>query len=499
MSGRRLLSCFTCRQKHYAPSGARCPFQPGETLPAHVLPPTTQADANQGPTDDQLGLDDVSSLFSDEHNNSLETLADSECDIPSAQPQNTGKDDPQQQTPITLQQFADSTTGRVDQLELEKRRLEEAHAALLTQQQNLQASFDTLRQQFTQQQLVPNKDVRAKQTRNTTAPKNRPDQAHYAQDATSPLAGPSNRQPTTPVQSQPQMAAFAAPLPDIQGPTTQHHPPTAANHHAPNQPIPLNPPPFRPILQGNATLADLRTDARLMSNAARVVAENVQEQQDNGKNPKSGLKRDNTEQVCRLIPWPHEYVLRYTGKPPTYDSLSLAEFAAGYMRILASTPGAPEQIVHMATHLSELFDDTADTEWSAARFAHKSILQAVENGYLDFSATMEIRQMRAMAINRATRRSQIQNSAPQQPQSRFRQNTPSSQNNSAPKRICQPYQKGECSHPRAHTSPNGYVLHACAYCFNTVGRTYNHPESECRRKSQTPAKDTKNDETTSDR
>ena len=36
---RHLLSCFTCKQKRYTPSGARYPFQPGETLPSHVLPP----------------------------------------------------------------------------------------------------------------------------------------------------------------------------------------------------------------------------------------------------------------------------------------------------------------------------------------------------------------------------------------------------------------------------------------------------------------------------
>ena len=158
-----------------------------------------------------------------------------------------------------------------------------------------------------------------------------------------------------------------------------------------------------------------------MDRAAHVVTANTQDTQDTGKHPKSGLKRDNTEQVCRVIPWPHEHVLRHTGKPPTYDSLTISEFAAGSMRILAQIPGVPALLVHMASHFSELFDDVMDNEWPSARFARKVVLQAIENGHVDYNMTLEIRQIRTMALTRANRRPQ--HSQPTQQPSQQR-NTP---------------------------------------------------------------------------
>ena len=91
-----------------------------------------------------------------------------------------------------------------------------------------------------------------------------------------------------------------------------------------------------------------------MDRAAQIVSQNTQENPDIGKAPKSGLKRDNTEQVRRVIPWPHEHIVRHTGKPPSYDSLSLSEFAAGNMRILGQLPGVPSQLIYMTAYFAEL-------------------------------------------------------------------------------------------------------------------------------------------------
>ena len=52
---------------------------------------------------------------------------------------------------------------------------------------------------------------------------------------------------------------------------------------------------------GPPTLTDLRTDTTLMDRAAQLVSTNTQEQPDTSKNPKSGLKCDNTEQVTNMF------------------------------------------------------------------------------------------------------------------------------------------------------------------------------------------------------
>ena len=38
MSGRRLRNCSHCKQRHYAPSGAKCPHAAGEDMPMSTHP-----------------------------------------------------------------------------------------------------------------------------------------------------------------------------------------------------------------------------------------------------------------------------------------------------------------------------------------------------------------------------------------------------------------------------------------------------------------------------
>ena len=230
-----------------------------------------------------------------------------------------------------------------------------------------------------------------------------------------------------------------------------------------------------------------------MERAARTVSINTQENNESGKPPKSGLKRDNAEHVQLVIPWPHDHVLRHNTKPPTYESLSLSEFAAGNMRILAANSMSPTLVSQMANYLAELFDDTTDTDWPAARFAHRVVLQAMENGRLDYAATHELPQMRNMALNRATRRP----SAPPAAATTNRQRTwTNAASNNQSKRACNAFQKGDCAQTKSHQSAQGYLLQVCAYCLATVGRTYNHSEADCRRKTST--KEAKNEEQGSD-
>ena len=201
------------------------------------------------------------------------------------------------------------------------------------------------------------------------------------------------------------LPVFQTPIPPVQQQPTPMMPILPPVHQAARPELPLwtqNTLVSLPVAPGRAslpaTLTDLRTDRHLMDQAARTVSLNTQESTDSGKPPKSGLKRDNAEHVQLVIPWPHEHVLRHNAKPPTYESLSLSEFATGNMKILAANSNNATLVSQIANYLAELFDDTTDTDWPTARFAHRVILQAMENGRLDYSCPQELGQMRTMAL-----------------------------------------------------------------------------------------------------
>ena len=391
------MSCSVCKQRHYAPKGCKCPYRPGDSLPPSLLP-TTDAEDNELA---RFLSEDEDSEHPDEDGSGV----GSEYVIPPGQ--ETAADPEAERPPIT--------TERVQQLEQERDKLAQAHATLQAQQVTLQANFEALRRQMAAQPLAPNPDIRSKQA--ATAPQQtRPVQEGQSQGdiSASQVTAPDRPQPTL-IQArdpslQPQgaqgiweMSQQSAGSQPSQITLRPYWPPTrptnptipmwtdAAIRHQPERP---------------ATLTDLRTDTLLIDEANRVVARNTQDNSEHGKHPKSGLRRDNTEQVCRVIPCPHEYVLRHSGRAPTYDTLSLSEFASGYMRILASIPQTPPLVRYMTTCLSKLFDDVTDTDWQATRFAHRAVLQAIENGHTDYNDTFELRQIRAMALIRATHRPQ---------------------------------------------------------------------------------------------
>ena len=537
------MSCTTCHRRHYAPSGARCPYHLGQAIPPEQQP---ENDAD-GQNLDLSDSDILSEEEQDGQRSPTPHYSASEFELPSAQPEPQPSTSTEQvASPVNTQNSTETTDTRVQQLEAERTRMAQTQQTLLTQQRTLEAQLDAIKQQWLPQlvqPLQPNQDVRqrthqhrlypaivsqpgsAAQSRASTPTFTQQPEAtgngfYTHREAANQTPHPAVAQhtdqfgrplffrsqptlaPPGAITLQPQISAFTpitrldidptyvaqpAPQPPQQcRPTTTYVPVP--------QPQTLQPQWPQQNQQAGAaptTLTELRTDTALMDRAAQVVSSNTQDTTDQSKHPKSGLKRDNTEQVCRVIPWPHEYVTHHTGKAPTYDSLTLSEFAAGNMRIFTQIPGIPPLLYHMASYMSELYDDISDTEWPSVRFAHRVVLQALENGLTDYQALADLRQMRSIAITRATRRNTTPTagsaSAPYKPRQW------SNNQNQQVKRPCLPYQKGECGQTRNHQSGQGYVLHACAFCLSSVGRPYGHPESECRRKLQT-SKEAKNDE-----
>ena len=157
------MSCSSCHQKHYAPTGARCPYQPGDDIPAHLLPGSEElfsADPteSESPSEDETHAQQDGQLMQ-------ESLSDSDCEIPSAKT-TPAKPPPMGPTsdaaPITLQQYADTTSDRVQHLEQERESLLEMQVTLHTQQRHLEAALADMQQQLQSGQLRPNPDVRRK-------------------------------------------------------------------------------------------------------------------------------------------------------------------------------------------------------------------------------------------------------------------------------------------------------------------------------------------------
>ena len=160
MSTRRLRSCTTCKRKHYAPSGAKCPYQQGESIPPDLLP---------GQEVDGHGqeLSDSDPFTEDEDDQppirspSVGSYTGSEFELPPGQPDplpSTSTDDPQ--GPRSLRTFATATSDRVQQLEQERAQMIATQESLQAQQRALQQELEAIRQQWQPGPLQPTADVR---------------------------------------------------------------------------------------------------------------------------------------------------------------------------------------------------------------------------------------------------------------------------------------------------------------------------------------------------
>ena len=50
------MNCSNCKQRHYAPTGSKCPYKIGQELPTHVLP--SNMSGSEGDFDTDIEEDD---------------------------------------------------------------------------------------------------------------------------------------------------------------------------------------------------------------------------------------------------------------------------------------------------------------------------------------------------------------------------------------------------------------------------------------------------------
>ena len=174
---------------------------------------------------------------------------------------------------------------------------------------------------------------------------------------------------------------------------------------------------------------------------------------------KSG--RYNTTDTCTARPevrWLNEgYVSTGATKKPSYDNLSLAQWASGQLSNILLIQDF-ELMKRMLTQVTMALTDAVSLPWPAVRSAWAASMTQVEDGRLSWANDTQ------WALNRiSTSQVAVFNSQ--------------SVTNQQKVRICRYYNKGSCVHDFNH----GNYKHVCSHCYKQ-GRSLSHPEVKCNSK-----------------
>ena len=135
----------------------------------------------------------------------------------------------------------------------------------------------------------------------------------------------------------------------------------------------------------------------------------------------------------------------------------------------------------MLDYLISLLDDANDFSWDAAKASHAVLLCRMEQG--EVVSYQEIDK-----IDRI-RRANAQKHIPQSQYSAQSLNNVRETSNKITKSMpCQYFNQGSCVHQKSHEIKGTLYKHICAACFASQGKTYPHPETECRNKLRKSAK-----------
>lgn len=187
-----------------------------------------------------------------------------------------------------------------------------------------------------------------------------------------------------------------------------------------------------------------------------------------GKKLRSGKTAKLTSKVLHPQIWPHsELSLSYVSKDVTYDTITLAEFAAGYASILRLPRLSDTERNARIEHFATLMYLATQFPWPSVRSLHAAALFEIECGRLrwgDSFAHLEARLLHgtgnpSRSSNAATQRQMVQ--------------------------FCRAYQSGKCSSTKDHygliKNERKWVQHICAKCWLSKQEVHRHREnsSEC--------------------
>ena len=150
----------------------------------------------------------------------------------------------------------------------------------------------------------------------------------------------------------------------------------------------------------------------------------------------------------------------------------MPQWVAGFCRIMREENDLQNKN-SMLDYLISLFEDVQDFSWDSARASHAVLLCRMEQGEVKNYTDTE-------KIDRIWRANAQCHLAPSPASKTFKK-----QNQKTGKSMpCTYYNQGTCLFNRTHDTKDITYKHICAACFALGGKTYPHPEHECRNKNK---------------
>ena len=218
-------------------------------------------------------------------------------------------------------------------------------------------------------------------------------------------------------------------------------------------------------------------------NSAAIILKELALLEANNSKKKGGQNCRNANNVNANVEadWPELYVYRLGGTEPTYDSLSLAEFVAGYLSIMEEVTNVCPMNVNLLRHITylrHLMEDCFLTEWHVVRTAHRHVLNGIEHRRFQWEDTPLVMETKRVALARLQNSSTLSTFQNLQPASTSV--LPSSFGLTPPV-VCVPYQQLACLFTNDHDVDGVVHMHCCAFCFHHNGCKHTHPQTNCRK------------------
>ena len=196
----------------------------------------------------------------------------------------------------------------------------------------------------------------------------------------------------------------------------------------------------------------------------------IQEANVTGTNTKSKSLGGGAVEVIvpNRIKWPHEFVLAGNSKERvTYDQLSVIQWVTGFCRTMKEEHDTNTKDC-MMDYMIALLEDAQDFSWEAAKASHAVLLCRMEQGEIQgYHQTEKIDRIRRANAQR-----------------HLHANLGSGMAKTNKTTTCQYYNKGSCNFSKNHETRGIWYKHVCSHCFSTTGKSFTHPETECRNKRQ---------------
>ena len=179
-------------------------------------------------------------------------------------------------------------------------------------------------------------------------------------------------------------------------------------------------------------------------------------------NDKTSHKKGKNEKV--EVVWPQDCAfVGHLRSRVTDEQLTQAQFVLGYLRSVQKEEN-PFIRANMVDYLTELFQNTCDFGWQAAKGAHLVVMTKMEESLINWSDLKKVNKVRKTYV-----RSAGGNNNGNTDNSSYNNKKATRKPSSMP---CKDFQEGKCSKQQDHEVGLITHKHICAYCLYTLNRMY---------------------------